>query len=284
VSSPLVDALLGFALLAVIPLAFGLDPVTARLRGAVAVAGALATAGLALRRDAAVAVALGTPWLVMTLVAVVLAIEEWWHGRRTWAAIGRSIVLAELAFGAAWLLFELADRRPLGVAPPFVELVAVHFSYAGFTAGTLATVTARRVAASRPVQTALMVSLVLAGPPVVGVGFEFAPPLLVVGAVMLTLGLSMLAWLTLRVVVPAAGDRLASVLLRASSVVVVVPMLLAVWWAIGMTTGLPAPSVPAMARSHGLANAVGFSFLGVLGWRRLLGREFSRVPARRDRF
>jgi YndJ-like protein len=265
----LVDALLGFALVAVIPLALGLDRLTAPLRGAAFVAGCLATTGLALRRDAAIAVALGTPWLVMALLAAFLAIRRWWRAQRTWADMGRPVAFAYLAFGAAWLALELAGARPLGVAPPFVELTAVHFSYAGFTAGMLATVAANRVAVSRPAQAAVMVGLVLVGPPVVAAGFELAPALQVAGAVLLTLGLTALSWLTVRVVVPAAGDRLAATMLAASSAAVVVPMLLAVWWAVGMAAALPAPSVPVMARSHGLANAVGFAFLGVLGWRRL---------------
>lgn len=163
---------------------------------------------------------------------------------------------------------------------PFVELTAVHFCYAGFTAGMLATVAARRFAASRPAQTAVMLTLVLVGPPVVAVGFRFAPPLQVAGAVLLTLGLMMLSWLTVRVVVPATGDRLAAAMLAASSAAVVVPMLLAVWWAIGMNAALPAPSVPVMARSHGLAHAIGFAFLGVLGWRRLQREEPSHVLPR----
>ncbi len=118
-----------------------------------------------------------------------------------------------------------------------------------------------------------MVIFVLVGPPVVAVGFKFVPPLQIVGAVLLTVGLSMLSWLTARIVVPAVGNRLAAAMLGASCVAVVVPMLLAVWWALGMATALPAPSVPMMARSHGLTNALGFAFLGVLGWRRLRREE-----------
>jgi hypothetical protein len=269
VTSPLVDALLGFALIAVIPPAFGLDRLTAPLRGAAAVAGCLATTGLALRRDLAAAVGLGIPWLVLTLIAALLAIRRWWRTERTWAVIGRPVALVYLAFGAVWLALELADARPLGLTPPFIELAAVHFSYAGFTAGTLATVAARRVATSRPAHATVMVTMVLTGPPVVAVGFRFVPPLQVVGAIMLTVGLSMLSWLTIRIVIPAAGDRLAATMLTASSVAILVPMLLAVWWAIAMTAALPAPSVPIMARTHGLTNAIGFAFLGVLGWRRL---------------
>jgi hypothetical protein len=111
----------------------------------------------------------------------------------------------------------------------------------------LATVAARRIAPRRPVHAAVMVSFVLMGPPVVAVGFKFVPPLQIVGAVLLTVGLSMLSWLTARIVIPAVGNRLAAAMLGATCVAVVVPMLLAVWWA----TALPAPSVPMMARSTG---------------------------------
>jgi YndJ-like protein len=269
VTSPLLDVLLGFALIAVIPLAFGLDRLTVPLRGVAAAAGCLATTGLALRRDAALAVALGTPWLATTVVAALLAIRAWWRGRRTLAGATRPLPFAYLVFGAAWLMFELAGAQPLEVAPPFVELAAVHMSYAGFTAGMLATVAARRLATSRPIPATVMLALVLASPPVVAVGFRFAPPLQVIGAVLLTLGLSMLAWLTVRIVLPATGDGLTAMLLSTSSAAIAVPMLLATWWAVGTTAALPAPSIPFMARSHGLTNAVGFAFLGVLGWRRL---------------
>ena len=269
-TSPLLDALLGFALIAVIPLAFGLDRLTVRLRGVAAAAGCLATIGLALRRDPALAVALGTPWLVTTVFAALMAVRTWWRGRRTLGRAARRLPFAYLVFGAAWLMFELAGVQPLGVAPPFVELAAIHMSVAGFIAGTLATVAARRVVASRPRPATVMLASVLGGPAVVAVGFRFAPPLQAVGAVLLTLGLSTLSWLTVRVVIPTTGDQLTTWLLAASSAAVVAPMLLAIWWAIGRTAALPAPSVAFMARCHGLTNAVGFAFLGVLGWRRIL--------------
>jgi hypothetical protein len=86
---------------------------------------------------------------------------------------------------------------------------------------------------------------------------------------MLTVGLSLLSWQTARTVIPTAGDRLATALLGVSSAAVIVPMLLTIWWAVGRTAALPAPSVSVMAPTHGLSNAVGFAFLGVVGWRRL---------------
>jgi hypothetical protein len=161
----LVDVLLGFALIAVIPLAFGLDRLTARLRGAATVAGCLAMAGLALRRDVAVAAALGAPWLIITLVAALLIIRRWWRGERAWAAVARPVAFAYLAFGAAWLVLDLADARPLRGraavhrarrAAPL--LCGIHDRHAGHSRGLLGR-------ASRPAQAAAMVSLVLAGPP-----------------------------------------------------------------------------------------------------------------------
>lgn len=213
----LVDVLLGFGLIVVIPLAFGLDHPTAKLTRVGAVAGCLATAGLALRHGTPMAVALGVPWLAMTVVAGLLEARHWWREQPTWAATAPMVAFASLAFAAAWLVLELADTRPLGVAPPFVELAAVHFTYAGFTAGLLATVAARRCPASRPLQVTVMIALVLLGPPVVAVGFRLAPPLQVLGAIMLTAGLGLLSWQTARTVIPTAGDRLAAALLGASS-------------------------------------------------------------------
>jgi hypothetical protein len=265
----LVDVLLGFGLIVVVPLAFGLDHRTAKLTRVGTAAGCLATTGLALRRGTPMAIVLGFPWLAITVAAELPVARHWWRERPTWAATAPVVTFADLVFAAAWLLLELAGTRPFGVAPPFVELAAVHFTYAGFTAGLLVTVAARRCAAGRPLQVTVMVALVLLGPPVVAVGFRLAPPLQVLGASMLTVGLCLLSWQTARTVIPTGGDRLAAALLGVSSAAVIVPMLLAVWWAVGRTAALPAPSVSVMAPTHGLANAVGFAFLGVVGWRRL---------------
>jgi hypothetical protein len=61
--------------------------------------------------------------------------------------------------------------------------------------------------------------------------------------------------------------RAAAVLLTVSSLSVALPMLLAIQWALGANLGTPALSIPAMTATHGAANALGFTLLGVLGWR-----------------
>ena len=176
---------------------------------------------------------------------------------------------AYLAFGALWLVADRAAVEPAGIVAPFVLLTAVHFHYAGFVASLLAALVRARVGASAPRATAAAVVAVVGAPPVIAAGFAVLGVLQVVGAVVLTAGLFGLAWLTLRHVVPTAEDRAARVLLVVSSLAVLVPMLLAVQWAIGWNYGTPALSIPVMARTHGVVNAVGFSLCGVLGWLRL---------------
>lgn len=104
------------------------------------------------------------------------------------------------------------------------------------------------------------------GPPIIAAGFAFFGLLQIVGAVLLTLGLWLLAWVTIRHVAPQITS-LARALLVISSLTVLVPMTLAVQWAVGVNFGTPALSIPDMVLAHGATNAIGFALSGVLGWR-----------------
>jgi hypothetical protein len=55
-------------------------------------------------------------------------------------------------------------------------------------------------------------------------------------------------------------------LLVVSSVAPLVPMVLAVQWALAQHVSMPALSINAMASTHGLLNAVGFVMVGLAGW------------------
>jgi hypothetical protein len=55
-------------------------------------------------------------------------------------------------------------------------------------------------------------------------------------------------------------------LLVVSSVAPLVPMVLAVQWALAQHVSMPALSINAMASTHGLLNAVGFVMFGLAGW------------------
>ncbi len=110
---------------------------------------------------------------------------------------------------------------------------------------------------------------IVIGPPIVAAGFTFSPVLQVAGGVLLTVGLVILSWLMLVRVVPALPGGPWRPFLAASACAVVVPMFLAVDWALGQHVDIPALSIPRMAAIHGSLNALGFSACGILGWRLL---------------
>jgi hypothetical protein len=104
-----------------------------------------------------------------------------------------------------------------------------------------------------------------AAPPVIAIGFVtgWATPQ-VGGAALMALGVFSIAALELRV---AMTDRRSPwsrrALLAISGLAVWAPMLLAVTWAAGQHWSVPALSVPAMVRWHGLPNAIGFVIAGL---------------------
>ncbi len=219
------------------------------------------------------AIAAGLLWLlpVLGVGAATLRQFGWLPGRRRawtvgdWTAL---VALAWLAVGASWLVIHEAGWRPLGLDGQIVELTAVHFHFAGFAGTVIAREvwTATRTASPRAALVALVGTA--ASPPVIAIGFAAVPVLQVVGAVTLTIGLWTAAWLTVRHVVPGTG-RAESALLTVSAASVLVPMLLASQWALGNVAGTPALSIPDMAAFHGTTNALGFSLLGLVAWRRI---------------
>lgn len=180
----------------------------------------------------------------------------------------------------------MASRTGLelfGIGEPIVELTAVHYVYAGSAALVLARV-ALRTAPRRwqPVGRAAVV-LTAVAPPVVAVGFVTeAAAAQVGGAVVMTLGVWLTAGLQLQsAVVPGRPIR-ARVLLGISGMAVWVPMVLAVGWAAGQHWDVPALSIPDMARTHGLPNALAFTLCGLLARRCTVaasGRRTRVAPA-----
>ena len=263
----LVEGLLVVGLLIVVIAGLQLHPYVGE-RWMPAVVGSVVAASLSLQ-DNGPSAAFTAPWVVVTVLLAAMAGWHWVRHERTLEALVWPAALAYLSVGAVWLLLHALRIEPVGVRPPFVLLTAVHFHYAGFTATVLAALVRRRTAARAPRLSAAMLVAVVVAPPIVALGFTFVGVLQVVGAAVLTGGLFVLSWLTLRVVVPDVTDRLAHWLLVVSALAVLVPMVLAVQWAIGWNFDTPALSIPMMARTHGVANALGFALCGVLGWRRL---------------
>lgn len=274
------------------PLALGALDVDRRAVKAAQVLGALAAVALVLPQGP-LAASLAAPWALLAAGAAAAGIPSTCralrsagvhrtplHGTPAHPATGHSTgrvrplehvvrALAPLAarsfwvVGAAWLLLDRLDADPVGVGGDLVLLTAVHFHFAGLAATAIVGSSARaRLGAAALAGT-------LAAPVLVAAGFVALPLLQVVGAVVFTLAL--MAWslqagranATPAPAAPGAGAVAgAAWLVARASVWVSMP--LATWWATGYVVGFPAPSIPVMAATHGVANAVGFSLCGLL--------------------
>ena len=216
----------------------------------------------------AVAGALALPWLA---VAVSLAVA----GALTWlrrpdfgpAALARLASPAYLTVGATWLVASRLGLEPVGIGEPIVELTAVHFHFAGFAAALLAARTHEVASRVTPRWATAGTLLTIASPPIVAIGFTTgSAPAQIGGALLLSIGVWIVAGLTLAAVLPLTAGAGAKALLGASALSVGAPMVLAVFWAAGQHYDVPALDVPAMARIHGTLNAFGFTLAGLLGW------------------
>jgi hypothetical protein len=96
-------------------------------------------------------------------------------------------------------------------------------------------------------------------------GITFSRALGSLGTLLFSVGLVTASAITLRDVTRNVPGR-AAVALAFSAMSVVAAMLLALSYAFGQWLGTPAPSLETMARTHGVLNAVGFAFSGVVGW------------------
>jgi uncharacterized protein (UPF0548 family) len=211
------------------------------------------------------AAVLTAPWaLVCGLVA--LSAGWSWLGR---ARSGRWLEgwyeLASGAFltiGSAWLAASRAGLAPMGFHEPIVLLTAVHFHYTGFVAPLLTGWAADRLG-GRALHAAAVGTV--AGTPLLAMGFTFSPALqtgaaLLLSASLLLHGAGVLARRS------SLAPRRGGGLLGVSAVAVLASMTLAVVYALGERTGQWWLTIPQMAASHGVLNALGFSLCGLTAW------------------
>lgn len=271
-----IHRLLLLAVLVVAPLALAIAPTPGRARGeplayraallvepvaaACAVASFFAPAG-------ARAALLAAPWALFTALVALYGLGRLLsHGLARAEEVCVDAGLIYLPVGAGWLLFSRAGAAPAGFGEPVVALTAVHFHYAGFVAPIIAGLAGRRLRAEDP-GAARMFGVVAAGivlgMPLVAAGIAASRALEVAGVAVFTTSLLALAGLVIARVVPRVERRAPRALLLLSACALAAGMVLAAGYACGLVT------IPAMVRSHGWTNAVGFGLAGALAWRGL---------------
>jgi YndJ-like protein len=297
----LVDLLLLFATLVIVPLGLRLVPFTGpRARRVLCVArivqpfGALAAVVAFLITPGWTAGAVALGWLITCAVASLAGLMELIDSRSLRPAqLVPAAAVAYLSVGAGWLVLSRAGLQPEGFSHEIVELTGVHFHYAGFAATLMAALTMGAVRDRGRLSTFASgaAMLIVIGVPITAAGIATGSGLLTVaGPVLLGTGVLSIAGITGLAIAPqislprslGAVDREISLprlrgragwgplaarwLLWISAAGVVVPMLLGVDYAISRVFPIPALDLRAMALIHGDLNALVFSLAGLLGW------------------
>ncbi|GGM59483.1 YndJ family protein [Dactylosporangium sucinum] len=172
--------------------------------------------------------------------------------------------LAAPAVAAGSLVAERGGYRLLGFRFEILALTVAHFHYAGFVAALVAGLVCRLGNNSSAGRAAAL--SVPSGIGLVFLGYFTNDWVELAGAVVLTGGMWLTGWLTVRQ--SRNAGRITKALLVTSAVVLVVTMLLAIDWAVGHVSGVPHLSLSWMVATHGAGNALGFALCGVLAWRR----------------
>jgi len=225
-------------------------------------------------------VALG--WMVIcSLMAgggVVNLVRSLWRdaggGARATSIVLRiviSVARIDLVVGGAWLVASRLGIRPMGIQEPIGLLTAVHFHFAGFATATIAAATLQFAERRGEYRWLKPVVLMVVGLPiVVAVGFVISPAVKMVAAILFSAGVAALA-----IAVRGCGRKVenatARVLLQVAAGAVFASMVLSGAYAVADFAGSDVLTIPQMARTHGILNAVGFCLLGLLGW--LVERE-----------
>jgi hypothetical protein len=288
----LVDLLLLFATLVIVPLGLRLVPFTGlRARRVLGVArivqpfGALAAVVAFLISPGWTAGAVALGWLITCAVASFAGLMELIDSRSLRPAhLVPAAAVAYLSVGAGWLVLSRAGLQPEGFSHEIVELTGVHFHYAGFAATLMAALTMSAVRDRGRLSTFASgaAMLIVVGVPTTAAGIATGSGLLTVaGPVLLGTGVLSIAGITGLAIAPrirperslprlrgraGCGPLAARWLLWISAAGVVAPMLLGVDYAISRVFPIPALDLRAMALIHGDLNALVFSLAGLLGW------------------
>jgi hypothetical protein len=208
-------------------------------------------------------------WFCETALIAILGLQRLNRPElRTPAEVSISVGLVFIPVAGVWLIVHRLGIQLLGYGDTIILLTAVHFHFAAYAAPILAGLTGRRLSqfagASRVFKLTPMG--IIAGTPLVAAGISFSPVLALVGTLMISIGLVLLAILVVGWILPSMESIPGRVLLLVSSVSCLPAMALACAYAYSIVFQKLIIDIPQMAMTHGVANAFGFSLCGLVGW------------------
>jgi len=210
---------------------------------------------------------LALPWLAVTLLLAITGVFRLRRsGWRLNGDLGVTAALLMIAVGGGWAVLARAGLRPQDFSHAIVLLTAVHFHYAGFVLSLLAGQTIKEMSDNRSPHRLdrVMLTLILTGVPLVGVGISLSPRIEIVAAIALAIGCGLFAVRQVQVAI-LSQSATRTTLLALSSLALVSAMIPAAIYAFGEFTGQAWLDIPAMIRTHGAFNAFGFAACGIAG-------------------
>jgi len=230
---------------------------------------ALLTAASFFVETGPVAASLSLAWLMLSgLIALLGLMRFWTRGFYPLHEVSIDAGLAYLAVAGGWLVIYRYGIQPFDYGETIILLTVVHFHFAGFAAPIIAGLSGRVLATTEnPVRLfGFVVFALVTAMPLVAAGITFSPWLGLIGTVLLTAGLFMLALLTIRRVIPAINPLARRLLLFAGALSSCTAMVLACLYAYSLATKTLILDIPTMAMTHGLLNAFGFVTCSLLAW------------------
>ncbi len=218
------------------------------------------------------AAVLATPWILLLLLLAGLGtVRILSRGVMPFWALCRDIGLALVAIGGAWLLADRCGWHPLEFGTDIVQLTAVHFHFAGLVLPVVTGMVLREFSSSR--LAAISAGGVMAGVPLVAAGITASQlghsrVIEFLAAFVLAASAVIMAGFQLRLACNNSHSGLTRLLWAIAGVSLIFGMTLALLYAArSFVSPLPWLDVPWMRALHGTANALGFAFCAVAGWR-----------------
>jgi len=230
--------------------------------------------------------ALAAVWFVFTGIVALLGVTRLRsRGLHPLPETSIDAGLLYLPVGGAWLIVYRLGVQPFDYGETIILLTVVHFHFAGFAAPIVAGMAGRVLARSKvgtgktfPV---IVVALV-AAMPLVAAGITFSPWLGLAGTLLLSIGLVLLAVLTIARVLPAIVSLSARVLLLVGALSSCVAMVLASLYSYSLVAHVLILRITTMALTHGLLNAFGFTTCSLLAWSVFGAKERPFTPPPRS--
>ena len=213
---------------------------------------------------------LSAVWLVVSGIVALLGLSRF-TARGLYPMPDSSIDagLLYLPVAGGWLIMYRLGVQPFDYGETIILLTVVHFHFAGFAAPIIAGLTGKLLWTTnrRPGRLyTFTVFAIVAAMPLVAAGITFSPWLGLIGTLLLTTGLVILAAFTIGRVLPAVPSLSSRLLLLVAALSSCTAMVLACLYAYSLTAQILILRIPTMAMTHGLLNAFGFVTCSLLAW------------------